>query len=285
MKTKVSLFLLAVLALSGCAKDNVSDPERIQVTLKVSAPLSVDEAPFTKAGTSDGPTLPDLVSTIYYTLAKNNALVISGSQVSTAADFGTIALDLEAGTYDLFLFGVSSTQTGSFEYTPAGIVSSNEISCKDQEFYSSNGQVTISVSDNVIDKTLSRSVAGLVFNITDDVPENVATVAVSYTEKYRATGASLYLQNDSYNFTRNFTIQGGKLEQLRSFVLPQTLYSIKVTAYDSSKNKLIEKTIADLSVVANKRYTISGTLFESLDDRDFSIKIDDNWTSEEAVNL
>lgn len=280
MQKKNFLVLAALAVVAGCAKSPDPAPEKIHVRLNVSTPLSVTEEPITKAGD-----LHASITTIYYGIAKDNALVLSGSQASNVAGFGTIDLELNAGTYDLFLYATGTGSPGTFTYTPAGIPSSNRIESKNSEVFANVGDLTVAQADQTIDKALSRAVGGLVFHITDDVPEAVSRVVVSYQEKYIAVGKGIELQPTTYAFSKIMTIDNNKVEDLRTFVLPQTLAPIKVRAFASDNTILVDKEIESLTVLANKRYTISGTLFESVGQRSFSITVEDDWDSEETVNL
>ena len=282
MRSKNLILCVLNLLLVGCSKMEILEDPTFRVTINVLSPLSVGEGAFTRSGSS----LSDEISEIHYAFSKDNVLISSGVQRSSDNDFGSITLDLTAGSVSMFLFGVSTTNTGSFAFTPYGYVPTSEIQCKNQEFYSSNETIDITSNTTAITKTLTRSVAGLVFEITDNVPDNISKVVVSYPEIYRATGIALTPQtNDKYTLNKTMTMNGGKLDVLRTFVLPQTITSITVTAYDSSDKAILSKEITNLTVEANKRYTISGTLFESLDDRNFSISVDNSWGAEEEVIL
>lgn len=278
MRSKV-LFFLTTLVLVGCSKAVISDTPKIRVVINVLSPLSVTEDPQTRAG--GDPSV--FLSSIHYGIAKDNLLILSGTQSAGDSNFGKLELELEAGTYDFFTFGVGSSK--SFTYTPTGIPTSNTIESKNSEVFANTEDMTITTHNNTIDRTISRVVGGLVFKITDVVPDAISKVEVSYSEKYTATGKALTVQSNKYDFSKTMTIANGKLEELSTFVLPQTLNPIIIRAYDLENNIVITKTVETLNVLANHRYTISGTLFEGFGKQDLSITVEEDWIGEEDVNL
>lgn len=281
MRSKVLLFGLATLVICSCSKVVISDNPKIRVVVNVLSPLSVTEDPITRTGGDPSASL----SSIHYGLSKDNALILSGSQSSGEANFGKIELELEAGTYDFFTYGVGTGSQGTFTYTPAGVPSSNMIESKNSEVFVSTEDLTISTDKNTIDRTISRGVAGLVVNITDEVPEGISKVVVSYKEQYIAVGKSISVQNDKYDFSQDLTITNGTLDKLTTFVLPQTLNPINIRAYDSEDNIVITKAVETLTVLPNYKYTISGTLFEGYGKTNLSVTVEEAWAGDETVNL
>ena len=272
----------AALLLAACSEKDVpeEDPGQV-VTFKVSAPLVVTRA-ITRSGTS----LTDQISQIDYAVYNSTGdKTTTGQQLSTDANFGTVSVKLPSGTYKAVFTAKGANNTGTYNVLFGSGYQYSSIESYNQEFYYKLiDPLTVSNTNTTQSVELKRPVACIVFNITDEAPDDVSYVTESFSTKAIAMGLSGgVITGTDTKKSQNFTISDKKLAPIAIYLLPQTIASITITAYDKSGTALSSKSVTNLTIEANKRYTISGTMFEDTNKRGFTVTIDDNWA--EDVNV
>lgn len=278
--------LLIAFTLFSCASEKDEDiiPDNVTVKFNVSVPLNVTENPFSR---STGPTLAERISKIEYMINDHStgALIKQGSQLSNDPGFGVIILNLPAGTYKGAFAAISKEQTGTFEFVKSNYSHSSFRTFNQEFFIKSIPDLLITSTTNELSANLKRPVSGIIVNITDEVPQDVSYVKINLSTEVVGMNLSggKITGNPGHKLDKNFSISGGKLEPMNLYMIPQTIESISLKAYNSNGEILASKAVTNLILQANKRYTISGTLFEGVGDKDFSITIDEAW--DEEVNV
>ncbi|WP_139261213.1 hypothetical protein [Bacteroides luti] len=259
-------------------------PDLVSVRFNVSLPLEVKEQQITTRALTENP-LSDKLSKIEYLIIRKDPLALAarGSQLSTDANFGTLLINIPAGLYKVYLVGISSLNNGSFSMLDNGSVFMNN-----QEFYIGLlDDLSVSATQTTFSNTLKRPVGCVKIDITDPIPTDVSYVTVYMSSNVigMSMGGGYISETPGNKIDERFTVSNGYLNSKSLYFVPQTISSIHIRAYDASGTLLADKSVSNLTVEANKRYIVTGTLFESVGNKDFTITIDDSWDSETTIPL
>lgn len=289
-----SVLLLAGVLLGACTNNDeafIDKPQEIPVTFNIST-LNVDTQPMSRA-TSSGTALGDVVNKICYYIynSSNSNLLKYGSSTYDVNEpnenFGVITESLTPGTYSILFYALGKgdgsctfVNTSKFDYE-------SYFSHKDKEVFYYTGTITVESSDTNFDVELPRKSGLLQINITDDVPNTISKVEYTFSDNYRWLPHSTGSYNDSYTYQATITERKLDLfEYYFSFpvALPSKDVKVKISVYDTSNSLLGEKSVT-APIYENRRTIISGELFSTISDKNFSITINDIWDDDVEVPL
>ena len=174
MKLPKTLFLfVATLLFASCEKyvaeeGTQSESKVVNGNLVVKAECVVTKA----AGDEDEQVslpLNERFTRMSMVLYQNDVRVDYVNQTNTDKDFGTMSVDLEPGTYQLVVLAHSGTRSPTT--TNCHKIS---FSAPLTDVFSYYGEVTVGKEASKITVQLTRAVAKIQLNITDDIPADVS---------------------------------------------------------------------------------------------------------------
>ena len=283
-----------VLAISGCEKPvfegghEQGDPSEViskgeyRITLNA---IHVERTPFYGPYKNQSPTqdIQDVCNRISFVIFDGDRKVSSTHQISSEKSFGSVAVNLDKGTYTLVIIAHNGLAAPTFS-------SPSKISFKDNKvtdtFYCCQ-QLTVGESANY-EYVLSRAVAMFCLTINDATPYDVKRMKFYYTggsstfnavegcgcvdsrqTEYRDVPESAYKGTSEYNV---FTFPHSDGRDLK----------INVTAFDSSgENALYQQSFEDVPVSVNQVTRYTGNFFGGTGAEgqySISVKVNDVWT-------
>ena len=212
-----------------------------------------------------------------------------GTKVKTVAQkegdasFGTVALTLAAGTYQLVVIAHNGEGSATITSTEKVTFPNNKVT--DTFYYYGDLVVTSEVQS--YDLTLSRAVAMFRMVLTDEeIPSTVTKFKFYYTG-----GSSTFSPSAGYGCVNS------KQTEIRTvaddgvydiFTLPHTeedvLTKLTVTALDANDNTIKERTFENIPVTRNQITRYTGSFFGSggsgqTSDDTFRLTADPDWDS------
>ena len=210
--------------------------------------------------------------------------VKSVAQKEGDAGYGTIALTLAAGTYQLVVIAHNSEGSATITSTEKVTFPNNKVT--DTFYY--YGDLVVTDSKQSYDLTPTRAVAMFRMVLTDDeIPSTVAKFKFYYTG-----GSSTFSPKDGYGCvnskqTEIRTIADG-VTTFDIFTLPHTeddvLTKLTVTAFDANDNTVKERIFENVPVTRNQITRYTGIFFGSggsgqQSDGTFRLTADPDWDS------
>lgn len=294
----VAFTLCCMMTLLSCQKASITDfvetssqqDGNANVTFNIK---QFEQIPFNNAKASRATDLKDLCSNISVGAYLGSELVKNTNQKSTDPNFGTLALALDEGTYQVVIVankkGNSPTMKNLNQIKVNGGLSdtffwSQEINVEDGE-------------EQSIDVNMVRNVAMVRFLTTDSVPENISTL------KFVLTGGSSSFNGYTGIGYENSTTQTitinvdnsmkGKPGTFELFTFPKTeeksSLKISITGLNAGKNTVFTRKFEGVPILRNQITVYKGKLFEGSDSQEaganskFTITTDnDEWTSTET---
>ena len=182
------------------------------------------------------------------------------NQQSSADDFGSVAFQLDEGTYQLVVVGHSANGNPTMT-DPTKIQFSNATGYTDT--FLCYGEVTIGEDPVDYEVSLDRIVALCRFVITDDIPAEVKKLRFYYTGGSGAfnavTGLGCVASKQDVKF--DVTLTGSKQFDLYTFLHDQSdNIALTVTALDASGNELYSRQF-DVPMQQNNITWLSGAFF------------------------
>ena len=182
------------------------------------------------------------------------------NQQSSAADFGSVAFQLDEGTYQLVVVGHSANGNPTMT-DPTKIQFSNATGYTDT--FLCYGEVTIGEEPVDYEVSLDRIVALCRFVITDDIPAEVKKMRFYYTGGSGAfnavTGLGCVASKQDVKF--DVTPTGSKQFDLYTFLHDQSdNIALTVTALDANGNELYSRQF-DVPMQQNNITWLSGAFF------------------------
>lgn len=182
------------------------------------------------------------------------------NQQSSADDFGSVAFQLDEGTYQLVVVGHSANGNPTMT-DPTKIQFSNATGYTDT--FLCYGEVTIGEEPVDYEVSLDRIVALCRFVITDDIPAEVKKMRFYYTGGSGAfnavTGLGCVASKQDVKF--DVTPTGSKQFDLYTFLHDQSdNIALTVTALDASGNELYSRQF-DVPMQQNNITWLSGAFF------------------------
>lgn len=286
--------MLAVMLLCGCSKQELPENKanEIPITFNVST-LNVDTQPMSRTASS-GTVLGDVVNSIsYYIFDSRSKLVSYGvSAFKPGVDpipdgFGTIRVKLMPGEYKVIIYALGKGR-GYFNINGIndGLNAESHFLMADKEVFYFTDNMTVGTSTTDFNINLPRISSLLRINITDDLTPDVKKVVIGFHayEKWSFMTPGIWELTNSSPRTYNATLGETKMEEFDYYVVrPQEmLVSIKILGV----NELLlgEKKIT-VSLYENRRTIISGELFNTIGNKDFTITVNDLWGEDNNVEI
>ena len=282
MKLAKTLFLfVATLLFASCEKyvaeeGTQSESKVVNGNLVVKAECVVTKA----AGDEDEQVslpLNERFTRMSMVLYQNDVRVDYVNQTNTDKDFGTMSVDLEPGTYQLVVLAHSGTRSPTT--TNCHKIS---FSAPLTDVFSYYGDVVVGKEASKITVQLTRAVAKIQLNITDDIPADVSFFNFIYK------GASVSFDPATQiglasSTRRNVEIEkvdGVKTFEFYTFVTgDDQLVDLDVAGYSEAKDILGAKKFPGISVGLRKVTKIDSPVFDGVIEgpTDISVTVDDTW--------
>ena len=206
------------------------------------------------------------------------------AQKDTDSDFGTVALTLSTGSYQLVVIAHNCDGSATITSTEKVTFPSNKVT--DTFYYF--GDLVVTDTQQSYDLTLTRAVAMFRLVLTDEeIPSNVAKLKFYYTG-----GSSTFSPSAGYGCvnskqTEIRTVAPG-LTVFDIYTLPHTeedvLTKLAVTALDTNDNTVKERTFENVPVTRNQITRYTGSFFGNggnaqSTDGTFRLTADGDWDS------
>ena len=206
------------------------------------------------------------------------------AQKESDAGYGTVALTLAAGTYQLVVIAHNGEGSATITSTEKVTFPNNKVT--DTFYYFGDLVVTTEVQS--YDLTLTRAVAMFRLVLTDDeMPANVAKLKFYYLG-----GSSTFSPKDGYGCVNSKQTEIRPVSDdgiYEIFTLPHTeddvLTKLTVTALDQNDNIVKEKVFENVPVTRNQVTRYTGSFFGSggsggsTSDGTFRLTADPDWDS------
>lgn len=276
---------LACMLLGACNESVITDvtEDPVTVTFNVST-LNVDTQPMSRAAANSGANLEEVVNTIGYHIFNSSSELYKSVEVSfnpgvepVPDGFGEVKEVMQPGTYKLFFYAYGKGNGTASWNVGESYSSSFALSFKDKEIFYYTTSVEITASTQFVEIPLTRHSALLIIDIHDQVPENVSKVEYKFNDS--KSYSVYYDKNDGTNqLTYEATItEENMLEQFEYyFAFPAETKQFTINIYDLSDQVIATQTLT-LPLEANRKTIISGNLFDSLGEKEFTILLDDFW--------
>ena len=278
---KTLLLIIATLLFASCEKyvaeeDSQSASKVVDGNLVVKAECVVTKA----AGDDDEQVslpLNERFTRMSMVLYQNDVRVDYVNQQNTDKDFGTMSVDLEPGTYQLVVLAHSGQRSPTT--TNCHKIS---FSAPLTDVFSYYGDVVVGKEASKITVQLTRSVAKIQLNITDEIPADVSFfnfiykgASVSFDPATKIGLASSTRRNVEIE-----KVDGVKTFEFYTFVTgDDQLVDLDVAGYSEAKDILGAKKFPNISVELRKVTKIDSPVFDGVIEgpTDISVTVDDTW--------
>ena len=259
---KKLLFAISILTLTACEKPILGEDEVGDSATEANVILrftQFEQEAFTRAATD----ITSLCSRLNIAIFNSE-----GTKVKTVAqkegdsNYGTVALSLAEGTYQLVVIAHNCEGSATITSTEKVTFPNNKVT---DTFYYYGDLVVTSETQNY-DLTLTRAVAMFRLVLTDEeVPSNVAKIKFYYVG-----GSSTFSPKDGYGCvnskqTEIRTVAADGVYEI--YTLPHTeedvLTKLTVTALDANDNTIKERIFENVPVVRNQVTRYTGSFFGS----------------------
>lgn len=210
-------------------------------------------------------------------LYQNDVRVDYVNQTNTDKDFGTMSVDLEPGTYQLVVLAHSGTRSPTT--TNCHKIS---FSAPLTDVFSYYGEVTVGKEANKITVQLTRAVAKIQLNITDDIPADVSFFNFIYKGASVSfdPATNIGLASSTRRNVEIEKVDGVKTFEFYTFVTgDDQLVDLDVAGYSEAKDILGAKKFPGISVELRKVTKIDSPVFDGVIEgpTDISVTVDDTW--------
>lgn len=279
--------LLCALMLCACQKVDIDDGEtpaagKQAVTFRVA---TFEQQPFSMRSQD----IAGLCSHINLAVYSGSERVESKSQTAADKDFGTMSLQLAAGTYRAVILAHSQerspTTTNAEKIAFNGDMDDTFLWTAQLDVEEGKGQS--------IDVGMKRAVAMVRITTTDNIPDNVAGVQFYYTGGSSTINAltGKGCVNSKQKFTRTITDDmKGRPASFDLYTFPkddENQLKIEVTALDGAGQTVAKRTFEAVPIERNQITLYRGALFTEGGDGDpqtyFKMTTDDEWTTVEKT--
>ena len=278
---KTLLLIFAAFLCAACEKyvaeeGTQSESKVIDGNLVVKAECVVTRAGETEENQESLP-LKDRFTRMTMVLYQNDVRVDYVNQVNTDPGFGTMSVDLDPGTYQLVVLAHSGQRSPTT--TNCHKIS---FSAPLTDVFSYYGDVTIGKEASEKTVQLTRAVAKIQLNITDDIPDNVSF----FNYIYKGASVSFDPANQigvASSTRRNVEIE--KAEGVKTFELYTFVSSDNQTVdwdfagYSESNEVIGSKKFSDIPVSLRKVTKIDSRVFDGVIEgpTDITFTFDDTW--------
>jgi hypothetical protein len=279
---KILFFALALL-MTACEKPILSE-EDIVSTQDANVILhfkQYEQESFTRAATD----ITELCSRLNIAIFDaDGTKVKTVAQKESDAGYGTVALTLAAGTYQLVVIAHNGEGSATITSTEKVTFPNNKVT--DTFYY--YGDLVVTTEVQSYDLTLTRAVAMFRLVLTDDeMPSNVAKLKFYYLG-----GSSTFSPKDGCGCVNSKQTEIRPVSDdgiYEIFTLPHTeddvLTKLTVTALDQNDNTVKEKVFENIPVTRNQVTRYTGSFFGNSGGEtgsgDFRMTADPDW---DAVN-
>ena len=286
---KKYLFIALALLIASCEKpildEDVSNKKEANVILHMT---QFEQTAFgnnsNRAATRAATDITDLCTRLNVAIFDTDGTKVKTvAQKDTDSDFGTVALTLTAGTYQLVVIAHCCDGSATITSTEKVTFPSNKVT--DTFYY--YGDLVVTDSQQSYDLTLTRAVAMFRLVLTDEeIPSNVSRLKFYYTG-----GSSTFSPSAGYgcvNSKQNEyrTVAPG-LTVFDIYTLPHTeedvLTKVTVTALDANDNTVKERVFENVPVTRNQITRYTGSFFGNgggtTSDGTFRLTADPDWDS------
>lgn len=286
-KSLACIVLLCASILCSCQKVALDDEEtptvgKQAVTFRVA---EFEQQPFTMRSQD----IAALCSHINLAIYSGSERVESKSQTTADKDFGTMSLQLAAGTYRAVI--LAHSQDRSPTTTNAEKIAFN--GDMDDTFLWTETLTVEEGKGQSVDASMKRAVAMVRIATTDNIPDNVASVQFYYTGGSSTINAltGKGCVNSKQKFTRTVTADmKGKPASFDLYTFPkgdENLLKIEVTALDDAGQTVAKRTFEGVPIERNQITLYKGALFTDGGDDDtqskFKMTTDDEWSTVEKT--
>ena len=259
---KKLLFAISILTLTACEKPILGEDEVGDSATEANVILrftQFEQEAFTRAATD----ITSLCSRLNIAIFNSE-----GTKVKTVAqkegdsDYGTVALSLAEGTYQLVVIAHNCEGSATITSTEKVTFPNNKVT--DTFYY--YGDLVVTSEQQSYDLTLTRAVAMFRLVLTDEnIPSAVAKFKFYYTG-----GSSTFSPKDGYGCvnskqTEIRTVASDGVYEI--YTLPHTeedvLTKLTVTALDANDNTIKERIFENVPVVRNQVTRYTGSFFGS----------------------
>ena len=278
---KTLLLIFAAFLCAACEKyvaeeGTQSESKVIDGNLVVKAECVVTRAGETEENQESLP-LKDRFTRMTMVLYQNDVRVDYVNQVNTDPGFGTMSVDLDPGTYQLVVLAHSGQRTPTT--TNCHKIS---FSAPLTDVFSYYGDVTIGKEASEKTVQLTRAVAKIQLNITDDIPDNVSFF--NYIYKGASVSFDPATQIGVVSSTRR-NVEIEKAEGVKTFELYTFVSSDNQTVdwdfagYSESNEVIGSKKFSDIPVSLRKVTKIDSRVFDGVIEgpTDITFTFDDTW--------
>ena len=278
---KTLLLIFAAFLCAACEKyvaeeGTQSESKVIDGNLVVKAECVVTRAGETEENQESLP-LKDRFTRMTMVLYQDDVRVDYVNQENSDPGFGTMSVDLDPGTYQLVVLAHSGQRTPTT--TNCHKIS---FSAPLTDVFSYYGDVTIGKEASEKTVQLTRAVAKIQLNITDDIPDNVSF----FNYIYKGASVSFDPANQigvASSTRRNVEIE--KAEGVKTFELYTFVSSDNQTVdwdfagYSESNEVIGSKKFSDIPVSLRKVTKIDSPVFDGVIEgpTDITFTFDDTW--------
>lgn len=278
---KTLLLIFAAFLFAACEKYVAEEIVQsgstvIDGNLVVKAECVVTKSGATEEGQESLP-LKDRFTRMTMVLYQDDVRVDYVNQENSDPGFGTMSVDLDPGTYQLVVLAHSGQRSPTT--TNCHKIS---FSAPLTDVFSYYGDVVIGKEANKITVQLTRAVAKIQLNITDDIPDNVSF----FNYIYKGASVSFDPANQigvASSTRRNVEIE--KAEGVKTFELYTFVSSDNQTVdwdfagYSESNEVIGSKKFSDIPVSLRKVTKIDSRVFDGVIEgpTDITFTFDDTW--------
>ena len=201
-------------------------------------------------------------------------------------DFGTLNVELTAGTYTVVAVGHSSSVTPTIKSSEMVQFTAKD-GVKNSDTFCHCSTVTIDADHNSHELRMNRATAMVLFEFSDEtMPTNYAGIHIDYNG-----GSANFSPTTMEGCTKSSQSETrlNRATQYQVFTFPylsnEGLLKMTLTALDADQNTLTTKTLTDVPVTRNRITHCQGALFGEGDftiyQTTFGISVNSDWDGED----
>ena len=272
----IAAFLFAAYEKFVAEEGTQSESKVIDGNLVVKAECVVTRAGGTEENQETLP-LKDRFTRMTMVLYQDDVRVDYVNQVNTDQGFGTMSVDLDPGTYQLVVLAYSGQRSPTT--TNCHKIS---FSAPLSDVFSYYGDIVVSTEASKITVQLTRAVAKIQLNITDDIPDEVAFF--NYIYKGASISFDPATQTGIASSTRR-NVEIEKVDGVKTFELYTFVSSDDQTVdwdfagYSEEKEVLGSKKFSSIPVALRNVTKIDSPVFDGVIEgpTDITFTFDDTW--------
>lgn len=288
----VSLVAALIIAslLSSCEKailtDDIDDTEvtdKDTGELYVTCSFSQTQSEITRASSVP---LSECANRVQYVIMNGESIVHNSEQINGGgSSFGTLAVNLEPGTYRLMIFAHNEKNGNPISVGTDGSIQGYNNRATDSFSYSTEVVITKNKRKAVSCK-LTRCVALVNFTSTDKIPTNVSKFRITLTgvsSKYdlrnEIGGAATTYVTSLAELNSDRRTSEGMMSNIHSYVFLPAIESVidaKFEFFNSSDELVLTRNIEGIQMKINSKTSVTGSFFQS-DGMDATITVDNDW--------